>query len=49
MKRVTIWVDCKDGKVGDIRREIETFLKSRELVYMIVEVCQLVSADKCSK
>jgi len=49
MKRVTIWVDCKDEKVEDIRREIESFLKSQGLVHMIVDVCQLVSVDKFSK
>jgi len=49
MKRVTIWVDCKDEKVEDIRREIESFLKSQGFEYMMVDVCELVSADRWSK
>jgi len=49
MKRVTIWVDRTDEKVEDTRREIESFLKSQGFEYMTVDVCELVSADKCSK
>jgi len=48
MKKVMVWVDCKDEKVEDIRREIESFLKSQGYELM-VDVCDLVSADKWSK
>jgi len=41
-------VDCKDENFEDIRREIESFLKSQGLVHIIVEVCELVSVEKCS-
>jgi len=41
MKRVTVWVDCRDGKVEDAHHELQKLSKSKALTYAIVEVSEV--------
>ena len=41
MKRITVWIDCKEDDVERVRKEIEKFLSSMGLRYKIVDVSEL--------
>ena len=36
MKRITVWIDCKEDDVERVRKELEKFLDSMGLWYKIV-------------
>jgi hypothetical protein len=41
MKRIIIWVDTKNRKVGQTIENIKKFLSSAGLKYNIVDVCEV--------
>jgi len=45
MKRIIIWVDTKNRKVGQTIEDIKKFLKSVGLEYNIVDVCEVAEGD----
>jgi len=42
MKRIIIWVDTKNRKVGQTIENIKRFLNSEDLKYNIVDICEVV-------
>jgi hypothetical protein len=45
MKRIIIWVDAKNKKVGQTIEDIKRFLSSVGLKYNIVDVCEIAEGD----
>lgn len=41
MKRIIVWVDAKNRKVGQTLENLKKFLSSAGLQYSIVDVCEL--------
>jgi len=42
LKRITVWIDCKEDDVEWVRKELEKFLSSMGLWYKIVDVSELI-------
>ena len=42
MKRITVWIDCKEDDVERVRKGLEKFLSSIGLWYKIVDVSELI-------
>lgn len=43
MKRITLYIDCKDDQVEKVREAIESFRKSLGLTVAVLDVRELVS------
>jgi len=41
MKRIIIWVDTKNRKVGQTLESLKKYLRSAGLQYNIVDICEL--------
>jgi hypothetical protein len=45
MKRIVIWVNTKNKKVGQTIEDIKKFLRSAGLEYNIVDICEIAEED----
>jgi hypothetical protein len=46
VKRIILWVDCKDDGVEQVRERLEDFLAQLELRYKIVDTCELAESGE---
>jgi len=44
MKRITLYIDCKDDQVERVREEIESFSGSLGLPVIVLDIRELVSS-----
>ena len=45
MKRIVIWVNTKNRKVGQTIEDIKRFLRSAGLEYCIVDICEIAEGE----
>jgi hypothetical protein len=46
MKRIIIWVDTENMKVGQTIENLKKFLRSAELQYSVVDICEIAEGDR---
>ncbi len=49
MKRVTVWIDCRDEDVQKLKEKVETFLESSGVRHTILKVDYELAAKEDSK
>jgi hypothetical protein len=46
MKRIIVWVDTENRKVGQTIENLKKFLSSAGLHYSVVDICEIAEGDR---
>ena len=46
MKRIIVWVDTENKKVGKTVESLKKFLSSARLQYSVVDICEIAEGDR---
>jgi hypothetical protein len=46
MKRIIVWVDTENMKVGQTLQSLKKFLSSAGVQYSVVDICEIAEGDR---